>query len=204
MMEVWCHMANDEILSRDEADVLLYLADEMNPLQKQAFEARLASDASLRAQLAELDVLDARLRNTPAQSASLAFVSERALKSSLKVVREQAMRRGYLDYATQGSRFRLPPYAVAAGIAILFTLGFIGWLYTTPPISVTPSVISQNNPRFGPGPGQGSGQGFGLTTGFGPVGMDVYGESSMQIDHELDALSMLSDFENTDAAEGAN
>lgn len=193
-------MANEETLSREEADVLLYLADEMNPLQKQAFEARLAAEPALRTRLSELDVLDARLRGAPAPSASLAYLSDRALKSSLKVVREQAARRGYLDYSTQSSRFRVPSYAVAAGIAILFTLGFIGWLYTTPPVSVTPAVsVQQNNPRQGPGFGGG-----GLTTGFGPVGVDAYGESSLQIDHELDALSMLADFQEANSGDDTN
>jgi hypothetical protein len=188
-------MTSKNAISSDEADLLLYLADELEPQARAAFEVRLQQHASLRQQLTELQEVDQVLSAAKGMSATSSFVSERALRSTLKFVRETALRPKYLDYANRsGLRLRVPPYAAAAGIAILCTLGFIGWLYTTPPVSSSVGPVStNNNPAFMPNAN--FAVGFGLSNGFLPVGVDQYGESSRAIDQELDALSMLSDFE---------
>lgn len=187
-------MARKDTITNDEADLLLYLADEMDLDARVALEARLRGDADLRQQLADLQAIDQVLVGLKSDAKESAFASRRALRSTLRVVRENALRPKYLDYASAArKRFRLPPYSVAAGIAILFTLGFIGWLYTTPPVTPGVQAISNNTPSFMPG--NGGWTNISLSSGFAPVGVDEYGESSRAIDLELDALSLLADFE---------
>ncbi len=191
-------MTSQDILLNEEADLLLFLADELDPQQRAVLEARLQAEPALRERFAVMQSVDTRLASVQSVSVSSAFVSERALKSSLRLVREQVLLRNQKLSAPRG--FRVPPYAIAAGIAIVFTLGFIGWLYTTPPVNVTAAPVLANNTNantqggFAPGTfGPGSG-GF-LTGAFSPIGVDQYGDASRRIDQEIDALSMLADFE---------
>jgi hypothetical protein len=191
-------MTSQDKLIGEDAELLLYLANELEPPQRVAFEARLQESSALRQQLTDLRGVDETLSVGTKLSASSAYVSERALKSSLRVVREQMM----VHHQRLGvaQPFRVPRYAIAAAIAVVFTLGFIGWLYTTPP--VTPSSPAFSNRTALPSntpanPGFALGGGF--SSAFLPIGVDQYGESSREIDQQLDALSMLSDFEESES-----
>ena len=175
---------------------MLYVAGELEPAQVASLEARLSSDAAMREQLADFQGVDARLRSVRSESVATGYLSDRALKSSLRLVREQVLLAN--QAASIRPVFRVPPYAIAAGIAILFTLGFISWLYTTPPVSNTPAPAGGLARSPGGGPANQFGGFAGLTAAFSPVGVEQYGEASQQIDLELDALSMLSDFEEGD------
>ncbi len=189
-------MASHENISRQDAELMLYVAGELEPAQLASIQSRLRADPALQQRVAELQQVDAYLRTARADGASMAFVSERALRNSLAVVREQVMQRNHAAAARRV--FRFPPYAAAAGIAIALTLGFITWLYTTSPVSQTPVpngpiANNQRGSQFSPGPGPRT-----FSGGFGPIGVDQYGESSRQIDQELDALSMLSEIDDTE------
>lgn len=187
-------MTSQDDISSEEADILLFLADELDPQQRNVFEARLKANPSLRTRLAELRAVDERLCSVSVPNASTAFASDRVLKSSLRLVREQVILRN--QSAAAPRVFRIPPYAIAAGIAIVFTLGFIGWLYTTPPVVVSPPAVANNNRQgFGPGFAGNVGGPAPFLSGFVPVGVDQYGDASREIDQEIDALSMLADFE---------
>lgn len=173
---------------------MLYLAGELESERVDALVARIASEPDLSRQLAQLQDIDARLRSVHSETVATAYLSDRALKSSLRLVREQVMLAN--QAAAARPAFRIPRYAIAAGIAVAFTLGFIGWLYTTSPVSNSPAP--QNNLARSPG-GFGNNQyvGWGgLTSAFSPVGVEQYGEASQKIDQELDALTILSEFES--------
>lgn len=189
-------------LSRDEAELLLYVADELDPARRLALDARLAAEPALRRKLADYAAIDGVLRTAHSDSTATAFLSERALKSSLRLVREQVL---VMNQASTAARapFRVPPYAVAAGIAIMFTLGFLAWLYTTPqtaPLMPPTATNTNGNGLVRTGPFGGTGFGYGgLTRAFGPIGVEQYADTSQQIDQEIDALTMLSDFDEADA-----
>lgn len=183
-------MTNRDEFSQEEAEMMLYLFGELDQTQVASFESKLAESPALREQLESLRGVDNRF--VADRRPGTAMASERALKSSLRVVREQLLVQNSAVAAV--ARFKLPPYAVAAAIAVVFTLGFITWLYTTPPVTNQPAQPQANRTMPGglfPMPGQGP-----ITTGFAPTPPDMYAESSQQIDREIDALSMLSDFED--------
>lgn len=189
-------MSQEEDTSTTQQELLLFLADELSPAQRAAFERRLENDPSLQAQLNDLEGIDAQLKTDVIAMAAPQFISDRALKQSLRLAREHATSISAASYANR-QPFRIPTYAKVAATFAVLVLGFVGWLFTTSPISSTDQMATRSNPTASnPAFSDRGNAPLPLAGAFGTIGVDQYSESSREIESQIDALSQLAEFED--------
>lgn len=180
--------AEKDILSQDDATLLLYVAGELDELHRRTLDERLSGDASLRQRLEELTSLDRLMRGEAEERPVDPVDSRVALAGALRLVREQALILG----SRPPLRFRrrrlagVPRWAWGSAIAASVAVGALVWVTNSDPPAIPAPPTAQNS-FFG-----GRGDGFMFAQVFS--GTDAEGIDSStagEIATQLDALETL-------------
>ena len=130
----------DDILTADDATLLLYVAGELDDAGRRTLESRLEGDTHLRGRLATMTRLDQAMRVDADARPISAADSRQALGASLRLVREQALLlQSRPAMRPAGRRLAgVPRWMWGTAVAATVAVGMLVWISNSDPSPMRP------------------------------------------------------------------